>query len=699
MSEQEVEGRVFEFAAYRPQEDDTIEMPAVEAGTGSDVVLQGVIMGDGAPTVRRDVAPAWLRSPAAARSEAAWHIGHACHLVTFHGVRAPFYWARLTCRAHAGAWRIIQPVGMWVWAADERAAVKAHARVLPVKVNPSDPYYDPAAEARHTARKQARTRGLQRRVGAVMLAVALIGFAVAAIAQTSPLVQLAAAAVVLALLGRVASKPEQPIVATSAATTERNPRLTAEVVVTALASLKIAGLEQAIRNNPAAIQFHAPPARTGTGYRADFDLPPGFVASSVVDKRAELSSAMGRQLGCVWPAGDPDSHEGRVILTVLDVPLNKAKAVAWPLAKTGRVNLFDPFVIGTDQAGQPVEVCLMYQSVLIGAMPGFGKSVALRVLLLAAALDDRVEMHTYGFKGADLAALKARSVRYRSGGSVENIAALLDGVLALQQDVDRRYRTMEALSVELCPDGKVTDELASDPVLGLHPVILACDEIQVALAHPEHGPKIAEVLEDLMKRGRACGVIVILATQRPDRDSLPKGISSNAGIRLCFRVMSHVENDMVLGTGAFVKGYKATLFGPRDLGVAWLSGHADAPTIVKVSHVNAQQAAKIAARAGIARPVLAVEAAPVVERGILDHLESVWPQGQGKVWFEVLAHELGAAFPRYEGWSVERLSAEVASYGLVPCQIKRSVGGVATNRNGLAWVDVERALGGREDAP
>ena len=54
----------------------------------------------------------------------------------------------------------------------------------------------------------------------------------------------------------------------------------------------------------------------------------------------------------------------------------------------------------------------------------------------------------------------------------------------------------------------------------------------------------------IIKIGRALGVFLILATQRPDKDSLPTGVSGNVSTRFCLKVAGQVENDMILGTSA-----------------------------------------------------------------------------------------------------------------------------------------------------
>jgi DNA segregation ATPase FtsK/SpoIIIE, S-DNA-T family len=63
------------------------------------------------------------------------------------------------------------------------------------------------------------------------------------------------------------------------------------------------------------------------------------------------------------------------------------------------------------------------------------------------------------------------------------------------------------------------------------------------------------------------------------------------------RVAGQTENDMVLGTSAYKNGVRATMFACGDLGVGYLSGEADDPTITRTAYVDALTAATIAARA------------------------------------------------------------------------------------------------------
>jgi S-DNA-T family DNA segregation ATPase FtsK/SpoIIIE len=131
--------------------------------------------------------------------------------------------------------------------------------------------------------------------------------------------------------------------------------------------------------------------------------------------------------------------------------------------------------------------------------------------------------------------------------------------------------------------------------------VAAIDECQELFSHAEFGKEAGELAEKVIKLGRALGIELLLATQRPDAKSVPTGVSANVGTRYCLRVMGQMENDMILGTSAYKNGIRATMFVRKDKGVGYLVGAADEAQIVRGYYVNAQNAEQIVARARTAR--------------------------------------------------------------------------------------------------
>ncbi|MGL5826119.1 MAG: cell division protein FtsK [Nocardioides sp.] len=658
---------------------------------------------------RRPVVPAWVRDRSALVPAVRDTTGYYGHLTAFHATRLPLYWAKLAVRSPVGLGKLLVAAGRWVFEADQADARRQ------LTAHPSD-------TNAYLRLKQERRDTVRFRLLLLTGMAAVAGLVAAVVVMSYPWpVQAATVAVVAAVLGWYGHGDGRSVVGGRAVNTAVVPRLTADLITTALSTLGLGELNKAVARavqagKPAsdAIGFPAPNTRDGPGWRADIDLPGGVTAGEVIDRRDRLASGLRRELGCVWPEPDHDVHTGRLVLWVGDKSLSAAGPVSWPLAKTGRVNLFEPVPLGTDQRGRPVTVTLMYASGLIGAIPRMGKTFFLRLIELAAGLDPRCEVYVYDLKGlGDHDSVAEFAHSYRAGDTDEDIAALLADTRALKEDLRRRGKTLRELPKEVCPESKTTDDLASRRGLGLHPILFAVDECQLAFEHPVHGKEIAENLTDLAKRGPAAGIMVWLATQRVDAQSIPTGISANAVLRLCLKVMGQIENDMVLGTSMYKTGVRATMFGRKDRGVAFLAGEGDDPVIVRGAYVDAPAAQTIAARAralrvklGLLTGMAAGEAPVDPDTGsILDHLHQVWPaesdgSGVAKLWCDELADRLVGGFPDlYAGWTGAQVTAAVKPHGLKTVQVKRMVEGQQVNKRGLTRTSLTVALGYRNDPP
>jgi DNA segregation ATPase FtsK/SpoIIIE, S-DNA-T family len=639
---------------------------------------------------RRPVLAAWMRSRAELAQVTRWAGGHAGHTALYHGVRlVSVYPARVLARAPRGAVRSASRLSAWAGDAEGRPL-----RLEAVRSNKPEEY------RKLLDRRDDRVRLRGWIVGLGL--VAAIGGLVAVLLAPLP-VRLAVAAVVLLLLARAGSSPDQPLTGRAVVGTHV-AKLTSEVVVKALLSLGVSGITAGEGKGGSPITFPAPIQRDGPGWRADVDLPHGVTWGDVAERRDRLASGLRRPLGCVWPEGDTAQHAGRLVLFVSDVPMGEAKAPAWPLARTGQADVFKALPFGHDQRLRPVEVRLIESNVLIGAMPGAGKTFALRVLALGVALDPNAEIWAAELKGSgDLSVLEPVAHRYVSGVDDASIETALVMLREVHADLATRAATIKGLPREVCPENKVTPQLAARRGLGLFPRVVIIDESQELFSHSEHGTEAGELATAIIKRGRALGVILLLATQRPDSKSLPTGVSANVGVRFCLRVMGQLENDMVLGTSMYRNGYRATTFTPRDKGIGWLVGASDEPRVARSAYLDGPTSERIIRRARALREAAgtisgyaAGETAPQPEdrdRVLIDLL-GVWPAGEDRAWSELLCERLAAVDPsRYTGWTPETLSDEVKARGLATRQMQFTQDGKRLNRRGLDRAKVLDALG------
>ena len=612
----------------------------------------------------------------------------ACRRVAGYTRRAPSIWWRLSSRSPHGALRVARAALDWTLDANGAAACRAasgRGRVEGADVRA----YVAAAEL-HRATRLRRVK-----IAAILAAVIAVTIAVV---DVDLLAITAASAVLAPILGIIGRVEGAPIVTPPTYSTGDAPIPDAALVTKALSAIGVGELNKALREDHRALRFMAPVTRDGEGWRVSVELPPGVTAGDVVERRDRLASGLRRPSSTVWPEPDESGHEGQLTIWVGDKPLSTTRPIPWVLTDRGRTNIFAPLPFGTDQRGRPVEVTLMYASGVIGAVPRMGKTAGLRLLLLAAGLDPRVELHIANLKGGgDLEPFAPIAHYLLSDDDDDSLAEFLRDLQDIQSAMRARYRTIKQLPRERCPDAKVTDELASDRSLSLHPVVVGIDECQVAFEHDKYGAEFEAVVTDLVKRGPAVGITVLVATQRPDKQSLPTGIRSNAVLRWALRLTSQVETDMVLGTGAYKQGYRPQSFSRTDLGVGWLLGDGEKPTIARAAYVDTPTAAAICERArgdryglGLLTGAAAGEAVVDDRPPLLSDLAAHWPRGKRRATWDEIADALTLA-GRPE--TAETVSAAARSAGVESVQVNRTVDGKTINRRGAALSDVQVALG------
>ncbi|MGX2994524.1 cell division protein FtsK [Streptomyces sp. JNUCC 64] len=639
---------------------------------------------------RRPVLAGWLTNRrdflATARHTGA-NLGYAA---LYHGVRAPVYAGRLALMAPRGACRFVASTNRWVWDR-EAAPLRDHA----VRAEDVEEYM-----------RLARLRaGRIRLRGLVTLVAAVFGTGFALwLYVVAPAFLYAFAAGGVLLLGAAGQQPDAPVVGPAVLKTEVQ-KLTGSIVLRGLDSIGNSRVSAAIKKggDMNGLRFTSEIVRDGPGYRADLDLPYGVTPDDIMDARKPLASGLRRKVGCVWPSPDPAEHDGRLVLWVGDKPMNETTKPAWPLLKTGTVDLFRPVVFGNDQRMRDVAVTLMFAAVVVGSVPRMGKTFLMRLLLLIAALDPRAEVHAFDFKGTgDFGALEPVCHRYRAGEEDDDIAYVVQSLRELKEELRRRAKVIKSLPRSRCPESKVTPALADDKSLGLWPIVVGFDECQVPFEHPEHGAEIEAICTDLVKRGPALGIVTLFGTQRPDAKSLPTGISANAVLRFCLKVMGQPANDMVLGTSMYKSGYRATMFSRSDRGICWMAGEGDDPRIVASAFVDAVAAEQVVARARQAREEYGNVTGHAIGKGpdktastdILTDVLDVMAEGEKAVWCERIATRLASLRPdTYTGWKGENVTAALKPYGIKPGQVWSTTDdGKGANRRGIDRTDITAAI-------
>lgn len=539
---------------------------------------------------RVPILPAWMLSAHTRRATLRVFGETARYYAAFHAARSPKYLGKTLLYAPRGAYRWTARVLRWASAEEGNWHLRQHA------ANSNDAYTWQALN--RTRAKESKPRWLL--LGVAAAAACGGGSALAVSDALPPIGWYAAIAGAVMLAARAGSPVDRPIT-DRVSTAPKFTRLTADQVRAALIAMRLPGL-----TDPGQLEFTDPIHRDGPGWLARVNLPAGMETVKVLDKRGALSSALRLPVDQVWPSAGPD-HAGQLDLWVGYQPVSKMGKPHWSLLADGaKTSVFREAEFGTDERQRPVKTSGFARSFLIGGQPGSGKSYAARALALAFALDPTVEFKIAEFKGTgDFLDFEPLCSTYVVGIDEEAIrkgGAILAWALA---EAERRgKRILAAKKAGDAPEGKATPELARKRGSGLHPIVLVFDEVHELFSADKDA---ADAAERLIKRARALNMIVVLATQIPDKTSLPPNITRCVTNRLCLSVQGQVENDMILGTGSYKRGVTGTVYRPGiDAGWGVMTGGA-APQSVLSQYPTPEQAAALIARAialrGGRRPV------------------------------------------------------------------------------------------------
>ncbi|HDH25481.1 MAG TPA: DUF2075 domain-containing protein [Actinobacteria bacterium] len=265
-------------------------------------------------------------------------------------------------------------------------------------------------------------------------------------------------------------------------------------------------------------------------------------------------------------------------------PLAVGPPLPWPEVDASQASLWQPIPFGVDEDGQVVRVLLPERNLLLGGEPGAGKSVALSLLVATAALDPECKLWLLDGKLVELATWS----RCAQGSAGVRVSEAIEVLGSLQEEMDQRY-------VHLLSGGK--RKVAQGDGLPLHVVVV--DELAHYLTTSDRKERIefADVLRDLVSRGRAAGIIVLAATQKPSADVVPTSIRDLFGFRWAMRCSTPQASDTILGSGWASAGYSAANIDPASRGVGYLLHEGGIPHRLRSYYLDDSALASISARA------------------------------------------------------------------------------------------------------
>jgi len=610
-----------------------------------------------------------------------------CHHCAFHAVRSPAYALRTLWYAALGAVRLAERQRRWWWVSE----ASGHRKTADI---------DQWLKVHSHVRQVRKARGLL-----LLAELAALGAGAALLATLAPwwaeAIAAAAAVPAFAAAGRPKGKP----LIAPAVTRPRFRILNADIVLRAYYA---AGLGHPDKKDQQ-ITF-APPgmSRDGDGSRVLVDLPYGKGLDDAMQAKGKIASGLDVSLSQVFIHRDPTSHR-RHLLWVADRDPLADPVGRTPLLACKATDIWKPAPFGLDERGQLVTVPLLWNSMLVSALPRQGKTFAARSLALYAALDPYVKLDVFDFKGSPdwrKFALVASSYGFGLAPTREGLPLdiFADTLLGLKRDVQERYAKLSELPPSICPEGKLTREIARDPQYGMPVRMLVLDEFQEVYDLGEDSKEIASLLTFLVKVAPAAGVILLDSTQRPSGVGSGQvgqqftSFRDNHAVRFGLRTSSWQVSELCLGSGAYSEGLDTSTLLPQYKGVGILRGAADVSPTVRTYLADGGDTEKILTvarvlreRAGTLSGTAAGEAAGAAGRDVLGDLLAVFEADTGLHWAEA-AERLGRRFPsRWEGVTGDALSAQCRALGVPSVDVKRS--GLVLK--GCRRADAEAAAGSR----
>lgn len=248
-------------------------------------------------------------------------------------------------------------------------------------------------------------------------------------------------------------------------------------------------------------------------------------------------------------------ERGKGVLEVVFLrrdPLDEGQVINEPAA-------FDPETMkvtcAVDAVGREVGVSFHEVSgMVVGGIPGSGKTAGLTSFLLPLALSDDVELTIIDGKGADdWTAYKPLATRFVAGDDgLEDLEAIRDVLADFHGDMLERMQTNRE---RLGQSNYWNVDLATRRDADAPFKLLIVDECQglfetAGRTSKEAKAVMSEILRytsSIVKRGRSAGVCAVFITQKPTSEALPTAIRDNAALRLAFRVATPESERAVLG--------------------------------------------------------------------------------------------------------------------------------------------------------
>lgn len=259
-----------------------------------------------------------------------------------------------------------------------------------------------------------------------------------------------------------------------------------------------------------------------------------------------------------WVIDDQTANGGPLNLELRIDPLRQVLTYPWSAPVSYRAI---PFAV--DEAGAPVSLGLLETNQLLGGLPGGGKSGGLTTLLAGISRLEHVALVGLDPKRVELAGWRSRFSRIASEG--DDAQDVLD---RLMEEMERRYEWLVEHELKKFTPNELSEER---PL-----IVLVIDELADLVSIGGSREEKAEealrstAIRRLIAKGRAAGVVAIIATQKPQSDVIPTSLRDLIQQRVAYATSTKEMTDTILGSGMSGNGGLAHTIPEALKGVAYI---------------------------------------------------------------------------------------------------------------------------------
>lgn len=297
--------------------------------------------------------------------------------------------------------------------------------------------------------------------------------------------------------------------------------------------------------------------------RYELQMAPGIPVNSVNNRVNDLSMALESQCRLQVPIPGKNAFG-------VEVPNKKRVTVGLRdiLESSNFQNSKSPltFALGKDIAADCKVACVdKLVHTLVAGSTGSGKSVCLNTMLISL-------LYKASPEDLKLILVDPKTVEFSMfnnlphmliPNTITDCEKAVNALSWLVEEMDNRYRKLSALGVKKISEYNETQEVLSGSIPKMFYIVMIFDEVGDFMTRAKK--EIEEKIMLLAAKSRACGIHLILATQRPTVDVITGTIKANLPSRIAFAVNSYNDSKTILeSSGAeYLLGMGDMLFLPQ----------------------------------------------------------------------------------------------------------------------------------------